>query len=180
LLLLFLFLLLVKTLTMTRSWFVPDTGMGDRVFIRDEQFAWLPGTVIQTDFDGDNTGGPRAQVSIDIPDDWKLTTTRGQGDVAVKRKRWVSLKDYPKHQLPLQNQGVARDMAELPNLHEAAILYQVKARHGLQKPYTRVSEIVIAVNPCEWIPDLYSKEQQRMYAENVVWKGNCEFDRRAV
>jgi hypothetical protein len=61
-------------------------------------------------------------------------------------------------------------MAELPHLHEAAILYQVKERHVLEKPYTRVGEIVVAINPCQWIEGLYSKEEQEKYAKILVWQ----------
>lgn len=158
---------------MTGSWFVPDTGTGDKVYIRDKEYGWLPGTVVETenhDLAGKND--PRALVRIELPASWTTATICNQDyDNVAKKEQWVSLKDYPKLQLPLQNEGVAcRDMAELPHLHEAAILYQVKERHAQHKPYTRVSEIVVAVNPCEWISDLYSEEEQRMYAENFVWK----------
>jgi hypothetical protein len=137
----------------------------------------------------DNT---RVQVRIDLPSDWESTTVCKQQRQSKQNKqspspsettttttssmphgqtRWVSLSDYPKHQLLLQNQGIlARDMAELPHLHEAAILYQVKERHVREKPYTRVGEIVVAVNPCQWIEGLYTKEEQEKYAKILVWQ----------
>jgi myosin heavy subunit len=168
---------------MTMSWFVPETGTtDDKVYIRDDEYAWLPATVVQASNDNDNDinnnnnrdkQDPRVQVRIELPSDWKSTTMgHKQSETSLHgQTRWVALKDYPKRQLYLQNQGVAaRDMAELPHLHEAAILYQVKERHVHQKPYTRVGEIVVAVNPCQWISGLYSREKQEMYAKILVWR----------
>jgi myosin heavy subunit len=182
------------------SWFVPETGTEDKVYIRDAEYAWLPATVVPASVnedDGessnnnkedDNTNNKqdnsRVQVRIELPSDWesttvchssnqnnKQTTSESIATFPHEETRWVSLKDYPKHQLLLQNQGVvARDMAELPHLHEAAILYQVKERHLREKPYTRVGEIVVAINPCQWITGLYTKEQQEKYAQILVWQ----------
>ena len=63
----------------------------------------------------------------------------------------------------------ARDMADLHYLHEAAILYNLKQRHGQNLPYTRVGDIVVAVNPFEWIDGLYSSEKQAIYAKHLIW-----------
>ncbi len=63
----------------------------------------------------------------------------------------------------------ARDMADLHYLHEAAILYNLKLRHGNSLPYTRVGDIVVAVNPFEWIDGLYSSEKQALYAQHLIW-----------
>ena len=76
----------------------------------------------------------------------------------------VSLDDYDNSELPPRisdddddggGGGGARggwgrgkaDMADLPHLHEAAVLYNLKDRHGGGAPYTRVGGIVVAVNP---------------------------------
>ena len=78
-------------------------------------------------------------------------------------KRGVNLQDYDKGNLHLQNIDEngnlieVDDMCDLSYLHKAAILYNLKARHLLRKPYTRVSDIIIAVNPFQWIDDLYSE-----------------------
>jgi len=52
---------------------------------------------------------------------------------------------------------------------QAAILYNLKARHVRQLPYTRTGDIVIAVNPYVWITDLYSYKQRQYYGQNLVW-----------
>ena len=64
----------------------------------------------------------------------------------------------------------ARDMADLAYLHEAAILYNLKLRHAKSLPYTRVGDIVVAVNPFQWIDGLYSSQKQALYAQHLVWQ----------
>ena len=137
----------------------------DKVYIRDDQYVWLPARVLEKEEE-------RALVKIELPDDWQTTTyIQNEEERIDGQERWVSFGDYTDHQLPMQNKETVRDMAELTHLHEAAILYQIKERHFAFKPYTRVGEIVVAVNPCLWIPGLYSKQQQRLYNEHFVWQG---------
>ena len=151
-----------------------EHALKDRVFVQDELYEWLPGTVIE--LDPDNVD--RVKVRIELPRNWKETTTTFKKDrnVLNKKEVWVNLNDYYNHRLPLQNvKNAAGDVAELDHIHEAAILYQLKNRHSQQLPYTRLGEIIIAVNPCQWIPELYSQEQQRHYAKTFVWQGELIF-----
>jgi myosin-5 len=55
----------------------------------------------------------------------------------------------------------------------------MKARHVLALPYTRTGDIVIAVNPYQWLTYLYTEEQQLLYAKKLVWD-NCETDNRKI
>eukprot|EP00581_Thalassiosira_minuscula_P009908 CAMPEP_0183708778 /NCGR_PEP_ID=MMETSP0737-20130205/4981_1 /TAXON_ID=385413 /ORGANISM="Thalassiosira miniscula, Strain CCMP1093" /LENGTH=1321 /DNA_ID=CAMNT_0025936715 /DNA_START=22 /DNA_END=3987 /DNA_ORIENTATION=- len=94
----------------------------------------------------------------------------------MKMERVVKLSDYKNDELPLQNlekDGVTavgkNDIADLENLHEAAILYNLKRRHADSQPYTRVGDILVAVNPFHWIDGLYSEEKQGFYAKNLIW-----------
>ncbi len=112
------------------------------VFVKDKEFGWLPASIL-------STTDATAQVSVKIPkheDD-------GTGESFTKEDRSIKLKDYEDATLPLQNidEGgnaiVAPDMCDLHSLHEAAILYNLKERHASQHPYTRVGDIVIAMNP---------------------------------
>ena len=70
----------------------------------------------------------------------------------------------------MRDPSKARDMADLHYLHEAAILYNLKQRHAQKLPYTRVGDIVVAVNPFQWIDGLYSAEKQGLYAQHLVWE----------
>jgi myosin heavy subunit len=133
------------------------------VFVQDPDFAWLPATVVDTD-DAD-----RVQVQIQLPSDWTQTTLLPPKAVVIdKTVRWVNLNDYFDHVLPQQNNKAVRDMAELPHLHEAGLLYQIKERHAMQQPYTRVGDILVAVNPCQWMEGLYTVEMQELYAKHFV------------
>jgi myosin heavy subunit len=133
---------------------------GDHVYVRDTHYEWLPAVVEEVHEEND-----QVLVRIDLPKDWKTTTLLHPND--AYKKRWISLQDYNDHVLPLQNSIQCRDMAELTHLHEAEILYQVKQRHCVaDKPYTRVGDIMVAMNPCRWIHSLYSVEQQNFYFEH--------------
>ncbi|KAL7561368.1 hypothetical protein ACA910_001472 [Epithemia clementina (nom. ined.)] len=152
---------------------------GERVYIRDEHHVWLPALVLECQPD-------RVLVQIDLPSNWHETTlaadhgakTTTQQSSSFKHPnvegscRWIELNDYKDRQLPMQNETDAPDMADLRYLNEAAVLYQVKNRHLARKPYTRVGEIVIAMNPCKWINELYSSETQHLYAKNFVWNAD--------
>jgi myosin heavy subunit len=62
---------------------------------------------------------------------------------------------------------------------QAAILYNMKARHVLALPYTRTGDIVIACNPYQWLTYLYTEEQQLLYAKKLVWD-NSDLDNRKI
>ncbi|GAX18131.1 hypothetical protein FisN_25Hh113 [Fistulifera solaris] len=140
--------------------------VGESVFIRDDLYEWLPAVITELDLEND-----RALVETKLPDTWKKHTVlvNEDSDGALNQQKWVTLSDYPRHKLPRRSDIIVRDMADIPHLHEATMLYQIKERHAQQKPYTRVGEIVVAVNPCRWIPELYSQETQKAYACNLVW-----------
>ena len=87
----------------------------------------------------------------------------------------VSLKDYPDQVLPLQNVDEngkvinVEDMVDLPYLHEAGILFNLKRRHAQGLPYTRTGDICIAVNPYVWMNHLYSEGTRNEYARHYVY-----------
>ena len=91
-------------------------------------------------------------------------------------QKTIDLKKYPHKVLPLQNvdhNGTLAqypDMVRLPYLHEAGILYNLKARHMTGKPYTRTGDIIIAVNPFQWFHDLYTEKKRKYYSNRLVWE----------
>ena len=93
-------------------------------------------------------------------------------------RKTVNLSDYPNDVLPLQNVDstgrleVYEDMKDVPFLTEASILYNLKARLRQEKPYTKTGSIVIAVNPYQWYPALYSAETQKCYADHILSNKN--------
>jgi myosin heavy subunit len=91
-----------------------------------------------------------------------------------------------------------RDMVQLPFLHEVsamihyiqwlifvklisfsptvdssvvqpAILYNLKSRHINNKAYTRTGDIVIAVNPYKWFPEIYTEAVRARYSNRLVY-----------
>lgn len=152
-----------------------EGSKGD-VYIRSEEYGWIPARIVQQD---KNT----AKVAIPQYDSEEhIMSDGGKGAVGFK-SAIVKLKDYANNVLPLQNVGadgklnVADDMVDLPYLHEGAILYNLKARHIAAKPYSRVADIIIAVNPYQWITDLYADKVRMHYAQKIVW-GKTDRDPR--
>lgn len=151
-----------------------------KVYIRDQAYAWLPGSMV---FIKDG----QAFVRVELPHHWHDSTIICQDsgleeleDLVGKKSdgraknafRAVPLSSYPGHQLPLQNTcGHKSDMADLPQLHEAAMLYNLKERNFLGQPYTRVRDIIVAVNPFQRIESLYSSTTQQHYADKLIWGG---------
>ncbi|KAL7470374.1 hypothetical protein ACHAXS_010605 [Conticribra weissflogii] len=151
---------------------------GTHVYVRDAHYSWIPATVL-THPDSLASPTPRLQVQINLPPDWEDRTIvpKGGDPSSIKLERTVKLSDYTNRELPLQNlekDGKTvmgkNDMADLPNLHEAAILYNLKERHSGGVPYTRVGDIMVAMNPFQWIDGLYSEEKKFFYAKNLIWQ----------
>lgn len=139
-----------------------DSGGGAVVYIKDDNYGWIPAKVRSYN---DNE---EAVVSAVVPD---------EGDEKVE-ERTVKLADYDSKTLPLQNVDEdgklieKEDMRDLASLHEAAILYNLKARHEQLKPYTRVGDIVIAMNPFQWIDGIYAPEAKNLYIDRLIFDAN--------
>jgi len=132
------------------------------VFVKDKTYGWLPGTPVSSDKDF-------ARVIVQIP-----SANDRSSQHFSKEERKVQLKEYDDNTLPLRNldEGgniiVAQDMCDLPSLHEAAILYNLKYRHEDLKPYTRVGDIVIAMNPFRWLNDFYTPDIMQLYVDKLI------------
>lgn len=164
----------------------------NRVYVASEDFGWLPAKVISTsgkkatvevkDYEED-TIIPACEVSF-LVNPTAAQKKRGMKNVPSKEIEVdLSSAIYSGGVLPLQNVDEdgklieVEDMVDLSFLHEAAILYNLKARHSKGIPYTRTGDIVIAVNPYQWIHELYSEETRILYSDKLVWNGAfiCKF-----
>jgi myosin heavy subunit len=163
------------------------------VFIQDKHYSWVPAKVLEY-----RKG--YALAAIDPPGSWEEATALEEdeaissGDLHSSMKtvpkddiarltseyglppsqlRRVLYGDYEQGELPLKNKQSEgkRDMANLSELHSAAILYNLKNRHYHQKPYTRVGDIVVMMNPFAWINELYQPETRDLYSKNLIWEG---------
>ncbi|GAX25657.1 hypothetical protein FisN_15Lh025 [Fistulifera solaris] len=100
-----------------------------------------------------------------------ITETESEATVQIFDKsnngvsiQTISLKDYPHQRLPLQNVNVYDDLIDLPFLHEPGVLWNLRSRHANCHPYTRSGpNVLIAVNPYQWLSQLYPPKQQERY-----------------
>ena len=131
-----------------------------RVYVKDKTHGWLPGVLVDTD-----QSKNIATVICNHPE---------------KKEVKVKLEHYgPSKSLPLQcvrDDGttvVVEDMRDLPYSNEASILYNLKERYEQQKtPYTRATNnVMVAINPYEWVDGLYAEKTRKEYADKIVWKG---------
>ncbi|CAB9523006.1 Unconventional myosin [Seminavis robusta] len=117
-------------------------------------------------------------------DEQAICSDGGRG-AKKSEQRVVDLKNYTAQVLPLQNVDangdliVFQDMVELPYLHEAGILYNLKVRHMKGKPYTRTGDIIIAINPFQWFTEIYTDKVRTLYSNKLVWTDSGETDPRA-
>lgn len=162
-----------------------SAATSNNVYVFDNKLAWVPARLVEM-----KEGGKKALVKIAVYEDEKDI---GVEEVQAKEWREETISMDPKlygtlGTPPLQNVDnsgrllLKEDMVDLPYLHEAAILYNLKSRHVHAKPYTRTGDIVIAVNPYQWLEDLYTQAQQMRYAQTLVWNqsGDPVESRRTV
>mmetsp|Transcript_45941 Transcript_45941/g.69289 ORF Transcript_45941/g.69289 Transcript_45941/m.69289 type:complete len:189 (-) Transcript_45941:79-645(-) len=158
------------------------------VFVHDKVYSWLPATVVSTSSTSSSVAHDDATstvtVRLALPSDWKENTYHPPRSTLARSSsnnnslmRTVNLKDYPDFHLPFQNvdsNGILEekeDIGKMKYVHEASVLYNLRERHKKGFLYTRVGEILVAMNPYEWFMDLYTKEQKMFYAKTLLWKG---------
>jgi len=143
----------------------------NNVYIRDDKLAWIPARLVESDKE-------TAKVAVPQYEAEEFIQTDGGEKATGFKTKVVKLKDYQGRALPLANCGPdgkikeVDDMVDLPYLHEAAILFNLKKRHADGKPYARVADIVIAINPYQWLTHLYTDEIRMHYAKRIVWDEN--------
>lgn len=149
------------------------------VFLKDPDYAWIPAKMIRS-------SGNKADVQIPQYKDEQSIVCDGGKTATKVIDAEVNLKDYNRGVLPMQNVDEAGeiktfpDMVELPFLHEAAILYNMKKRHLEGLPYTRTGDIVIAVNPFQWFTQFYTESVRADYANKLVWEDHEGDPRKLV
>lgn len=148
------------------------------VFIRDPEYAWIPAI-------RESTTDKTAQVRVPQYPSEQATICDGGASAKGWEEEEVPLKEYNRGVLPMQNvdgNGFLKaypDMVNLPFLHEAGLLYNLKERHRQGKPYTRTGDIIIAVNPFQWFKEIYTEKVRNRYARVLVWD-NTEGDPRST
>ena len=129
-----------------------------RVHLPDEALVWIMAEIIE------EVPGRTGHYSIEITDpDFPPTKPKRMTITMRSLCRKVD-------SLPLQNDGMTDvgvdDMTSLNYLHEPSILDNLRRRHGSCLPYTYTGEIVIAINPYQWL-NLYSAELMEQHATKL-------------
>lgn len=88
------------------------------VYVTSKEHAWIPATL----HDADNG---KAHVEIpQYPDEQSIICDGGASTKKTK-KEWVSLKDYPNNNLPLQNVTSGGQLIEYPDMVDIPFLHEV-------------------------------------------------------
>ncbi|CAK0799800.1 unnamed protein product [Prorocentrum cordatum] len=127
---------------------------GAKVYVQDASAGWRRATVSAA------LGGGRYRVRFEAWED--------EGGAELSEEAEVDASKLEGGTLPFQNAGMPPsgfpDMTTLDHLHEAALLHNLRARFFAGScPYTYTADIVIAVNPYRWFPDLYTDEKRKEY-----------------
>jgi len=148
------------------------------VYILDPQHNWIPALVKERVSNIVHLSVPQYKNEQAIKCDGGRTASRGYRTKTIDWNDSQNLIKYPNQTLPLQNVNsegeleVVEDMVDLPFLHEAAILYNLKSRHIKSLPYSRTGDIILACNPYNWFHHLYSSEERNRYSQALVWNGS--------
>ncbi|XP_010414067.1 PREDICTED: myosin-12-like isoform X2 [Camelina sativa] len=112
--------------------------LGSHVWVEDPELAWISGEVIEI-----------------IGTNAKIVTANGKTAVASISRI------YPKD-IEAPPAGVD-DMTKLAYLHEPGVLHNLDCRFALNEIYTYTGNILIAVNPFQRLPHLYSVHMMEQY-----------------
>uniref|UniRef100_K3X4E7 Myosin motor domain-containing protein n=1 Tax=Globisporangium ultimum (strain ATCC 200006 / CBS 805.95 / DAOM BR144) TaxID=431595 RepID=K3X4E7_GLOUD len=155
---------------------------GTKCYVPDEQLVWLPAQIVREEKSNDPSKPEKIVVLKVFPAD-TVAHSDDDGDGGsppssskVYQERVMDfndknvkamMKSLQLESLPYQNENLGEfgieDMIALNYLHEAAILYNVKKRFLKRLPYTYTGDICIAVNPYQWLPELYAEDIHTQY-----------------
>jgi myosin heavy subunit len=67
-------------------------------------------------------------------------------------------------------QSGSEDLTQLEDLHEASLLWNLRARYDDSKFYTYAGSILVSINPYIMYPDLYGLETAKKYKGAALGK----------
>ncbi|CAB9520500.1 Unconventional myosin [Seminavis robusta] len=146
-----------------------DNQKWTAVYVYSDVAAWIPAALVKQE--GTNAwvmvpNFPNEQSMMQVDEKWKKNALTEMIDTSGYENGILPLQNVDQHKGHLCEWG---DMVGLPYLHEAAILYNLKKRHLEEKPYTRTGDIMIALNPYQWLTELYTNETRMLYAQELIW-----------
>ncbi|KAG7391477.1 hypothetical protein PHYBOEH_006667 [Phytophthora boehmeriae] len=133
--------------------------MGARCYIPDEEAAWLPVYVEEV-----NEQKGLVTVRIQRQQDDEGSCDHDDTDRSGERRVVAIDVGFPQQNAQLSRSPAGLDnMIELNHLHEAAILRNLKKRFRARMPYTYTGDICVAVNPYQWLDELYKPGLHNQY-----------------
>eukprot|EP00930_Biecheleria_cincta_P038623 TRINITY_DN26530_c0_g1_i1.p1 TRINITY_DN26530_c0_g1~~TRINITY_DN26530_c0_g1_i1.p1 ORF type:complete len:1428 (-),score=259.66 TRINITY_DN26530_c0_g1_i1:341-4579(-) len=128
---------------------------GAKVYVQDASGAWQKATVVAA------LGAGRSKVRLQA---WEGAPPAATDGSEIE----VDASSMEGGSLPFQNANMPDDgfpnMTTLDHLHEAAILHNLRVRFFAGScPYTYTADIVIAMNPYRWFPELFTDEKRKEY-----------------
>ncbi|GLE07845.1 hypothetical protein PINS_up018551 [Pythium insidiosum] len=154
-----------------------SNDVGTLCYVPDDAHVWLPAQLLRDEKVGDANDARKLHVRVSVP---VVDPATGVTTADETQDRVVDMQDkatkalFARLQLdtlPYQNDQLGPtgidDMIALNYLHEPAILYNVKRRFLQQLPYTYTGDICIAVNPYQWLPELYAPELHARYIDHA-------------
>jgi myosin-5 len=136
----------------------------DEVWVRHPREAWLKARILAKD---SATGTLSVQLSNGEKQDLKTEGFRETDDLKLTNV----VRDTSVASQVVQKQAhEVDDLISLTHLHEPAILHSLESRFDKNIIYTSTGPILIAVNPFQRVPTLYTKEVLKKYEETGIRK----------
>jgi len=131
---------------------------GAKVYIPDAANSWVLASVVAA------LGNGRYKVQKELWED----EVGAKGSAAAGEMLEVDASKMEGGMLPFQNANMPENgfanMTTLDHLHEAALLHNLRRRMFAGGcPYTYTADIVIALNPYRWYPELYTDDVRKEY-----------------
>ena len=148
-------------------------------YVPHPHYGWLPAHIPKTSNSSDSVSIEEETVdttkyvecTILLPDDWDSTTftcpSHNKFSVANRDMTEIMKSDIP--HLPLySSRSHVADMANLSVLDEATVLYNLKSRHASHQIYTKAGDILVSVNPFQWMDHMYTEQKLKRYMSEIL------------
>mmetsp|Transcript_37969 Transcript_37969/g.74350 ORF Transcript_37969/g.74350 Transcript_37969/m.74350 type:complete len:1241 (+) Transcript_37969:64-3786(+) len=160
------------------------------IYIPDTKYGWIPAEIVEKHF---KSKKDKSVVAVTVKtlkqEGWDESTEFNEGQAYNFEENSsirVDLTLPANKELLAQNIDTSGDaihegdMTNLTFVHEAAILFNLKQRNFISKPYCRINDILVAVNPLQSIHGMYSTKKLRKYAREIIWDSeyNARYSKR--
>ncbi|CAK0877893.1 unnamed protein product [Prorocentrum cordatum] len=130
---------------------------GAKAYVLNDAGAWRKASVVAA------LGSGRYRVELDSWEGGDQTGENAAGEIVEFDASKMEGGSLPFQNANMPEAGFA-NMTTLDHLHEAALLHNLRVRFfSANCPYTYTADIVIAMNPYRWFPELFTEERRKEY-----------------